>query len=64
MEIQTSLLIIAPPEVQAFAGPLLHQFAPDSCMQGPAHITLFYPFIPHHEVNIAIEKQVFRHAIH
>jgi len=56
MDLQTSLLIIAPPEVQAFAAPILQQFAPSSCMQGPAHITLFYPFVPLEEVDPTVEK--------
>jgi len=56
MEIQTSLLIIAPTEVQTFAAPLRQLHAPDSYMQGPAHITLFYPFIPLRETPTAIDK--------
>ncbi len=50
MELQTALLIIPPPEVQAFAAPLRQRYAPDVYMQGPAHLTLFYPFIPPKEV--------------
>jgi 2'-5' RNA ligase len=50
MELQTALLIIPPPEVQAFAAPLRQNFAPDVNMQGPAHITLFYPFVPPEEI--------------
>ncbi len=46
MELQTSLLIVPPYEVQAFAAPLRQRYASDSFMQGPAHITLFYPFVP------------------
>jgi 2'-5' RNA ligase len=45
-ELQTSLLIVPPHEVQAFAAPLRQRYAPNSYMQGPAHITLFYPFVP------------------
>ncbi|OGO19297.1 MAG: hypothetical protein A2Z14_03645 [Chloroflexi bacterium RBG_16_48_8] len=54
MEIQTTLLIIAPPEVQAFAAPLRQRYAPDSYMQGPAHLTLLYPFVPPNEIPAAL----------
>lgn len=56
MEIQTSLLIIPPPEVQAFSAPLRKRYAPDYYMQGPAHITLFYPFVPQKEIPDALIK--------
>ena len=59
MEIQTSLLIIPPPEVQAFVAPLRKRYAPDSYMQGPAHITLFYPFVPQEEIPAALIKLKF-----
>jgi 2'-5' RNA ligase len=50
MDLQTALLIIPPPEVQAFAAPLRRSYAPDIYMQGPAHLTLFYPFVPAGEI--------------
>jgi len=53
MVLQTALLIIPPPEVQAFAAPLRQKHAPDIYMQGPSHITLFFPFIPPGEVPAA-----------
>jgi hypothetical protein len=54
MELKTSLLIIPPPEVQAFAAPLRLEYAPEVHMQVPAHITLFYPFIPPPEIPTAV----------
>jgi len=51
MELQTALLIIPPPEVQAFAAPLRQKYASEVHLQGPAHITLFYPFIPPAEIS-------------
>ena len=51
MELQTTLLIIPPPEVQAFAAPLRQKYASEVHLQGPAHITLFYPFIPPAEIS-------------
>ena len=51
MELQTALIVIPPPEVQAFAAPLRQKYAPEVHMQGPAHITLFYPFVPPTKVS-------------
>lgn len=56
MELTSSLLILAPPEVQAFAAPLRQRYASDSYMQGPAHITLFFPFVPTAEIPTATAK--------
>jgi 2'-5' RNA ligase len=53
MLLRTALLIIPPPEVQAFAAPLRQKYAPDISMQGPSHITLFFPFVPPDEVPAA-----------
>jgi 2'-5' RNA ligase len=50
MIIQTALLIVPPPDVQAFAAPLRKKYAPDVNMQGPAHITLFFPFVSPEEI--------------
>jgi 2'-5' RNA ligase len=56
MNVATSLLIIAPPEVQTFAAPLRQKYALDSFMQGPAHITLFFPFVPYDEIVPAANR--------
>lgn len=55
MKLQTSLLIVPPPEVQAFAAPLREKYAPVSFVQGPAHITLFYPFVEPKAIDNAIK---------
>ena len=43
---ESALLIIAPKPVQAFAYPLREEYDPKSFAKVPAHITLFYPFVP------------------
>jgi 2'-5' RNA ligase len=45
IDLQSSLLIVPPPEVQIFAAPLREKYAVESFCQGPAHITLFFPFV-------------------
>ena len=55
MILQSSLLILPPPEVQAFAAPLREKYTPVSFVQGPAHITLFYPFVVPKAVDNAIK---------
>jgi 2'-5' RNA ligase len=46
MQLESSLLIIPPKSVQAFAYPLREEHDPRSFDRVPAHITLFYPFVP------------------
>jgi len=46
MELESALLIIPPKSVQAFAYPLREEYDPRSFDRVPAHLTLFYPFIP------------------
>jgi 2'-5' RNA ligase len=46
MKLESSLLIIPPKAVQAFAYPLREEFDPTAFDRVPAHITLFYPFAP------------------
>jgi len=43
---ESALLIIAPKPVQAFAYSLREEYDPKSFAKVPAHITLFYPFVP------------------
>ena len=45
MELESTLLIIPPQPVQAFAYPLREEFDPDSFVKVPAHFTIFYPFV-------------------
>ena len=46
MELESALLIIPPKPVQAFAYPLREEYDPKSFAKVPAHLTLFYPFVP------------------
>lgn len=55
MSIQTSLLILPPLKVQAFAAPFREKYSPVSFAQGPAHITLFYPFVAPEQIDSAEE---------
>jgi len=52
----SSLLIIPPNEVQRFASPLREAYLSDHGIKGPAHITLFYPFVPVAELDTAAHK--------
>lgn len=45
MDMQTVIMIVAPHEVQAVAIPLLRQYAPETLIRVPAHITILYPFV-------------------
>ncbi len=45
MEMTTAIIIVAPHEVQAVAGPLLQRYAPETSVRVPAHITLLFPFV-------------------
>lgn len=56
MNLETSLLILPPPEVQAFAAPLREKYSPVSFVQGPAHLTLFYPFVEPNNVETALRS--------
>lgn len=46
MQLATAVSIVAPHPVQAIAVPLLKQYAPDTLIRVPAHITLLFPFVP------------------
>jgi 2'-5' RNA ligase len=54
MTLQTSLLVIPPANVQAFAAPLRKKYAAKSYAHGPAHLTLFYPFVPYELIQTAL----------
>ncbi len=56
MNLETALLIVPPPEIQAFAAPLRERYTPLSFVQGPAHLTLFFPFVPPEAVEDTIES--------
>jgi 2'-5' RNA ligase len=46
MNLSTTVMIVAPHDVQAIAVPILRQYAPETLIRVPAHITLLYPFVP------------------
>lgn len=56
MELESALLIIPPKPIQAFAYPYREEHDPESFARVPAHITLFYPFVPAEEVEAAVGK--------
>jgi 2'-5' RNA ligase len=56
IDLQTALLIVPPVEVQIFAAPLREKYAGESFIQGPAHITLFFPFVEAEKVTYAKER--------
>ena len=56
MELESTLLIIPPQPVQAFAFPLREEYDPDSFVKVPAHFTIFHPFVPAEESDEAAEK--------
>lgn len=55
IDLQSSLLIVPPPEVQIFAAPLREKYAVKSFSQGPAHITLFFPFVEPDRIPNALQ---------
>jgi 2'-5' RNA ligase len=56
MELETALLILPPPEVQAFAHPIRARYDPKASIQVPAHITLLYPFAPPEELETTLDR--------
>lgn len=54
-QLQSALMVIPPSSVQHFAAPLREKYAYESFSQGPAHITLMYPFINPNEIALALE---------
>jgi len=46
MMLSTAVVIFAPHEVQAVATPIMRQYALESLIRVPAHITLMFPFVP------------------
>src|SRR5438270_543416 len=52
----STVVIIAPHDVQAIAVPILRRHAPDHLIRFPAHINLMMPFVPLEEVFEACEK--------
>ncbi len=53
MEFSTAVVIIAPPEVQAFATPLRLKYGFEGMVRVPAHITVLFPFVPLAQLDAA-----------
>jgi 2'-5' RNA ligase len=56
MELQTTIMIVAPHEVQAIAVPILRRYAPETLIRVPAHLTVMYPFVPISQLDEASTK--------
>jgi len=53
MDYISSIVILAPHRVQAFAVPLMQKYCFDSLMRVPAHITVLFPFVTLDELDSA-----------
>ncbi len=53
MELTTTIMIGAPHEIQAIAAPTLRQYAFETLIRVPAHITVLYPFVPFEQLDSA-----------
>jgi len=49
----TGIVIFAPREVQTVAVPIMRQYAPESVIRVPAHITLMFPFVAQERLDSA-----------
>lgn len=56
MQLNTVIMIVAPHEVQAIAVPILRQYAAETLIRVPAHITVSYPFVPVEQLDEAAYK--------
>ncbi|HLY27070.1 MAG TPA: 2'-5' RNA ligase family protein [Aggregatilineales bacterium] len=57
-KLTTTIMIVAPHEVQAVAVPLLRRYAPDTLTRVPAHLTILYPFVAYERLDEACAKLV------
>jgi 2'-5' RNA ligase len=55
-QLSTAVIIVAPHEVQAIAVPTLRQYALDTLIRVPAHLTLLYPFVNYERLGEACSK--------
>jgi 2'-5' RNA ligase len=53
MSVSTGVVIFAPYAVHKIAVPILRQYALDSLIRVPPHITLMFPFVPFEELDAA-----------
>lgn len=56
MKLETAIIIVAPHDVQTVAVPLLRQYAPETLIRVPPHITVLYPFVPVNRLDEACAK--------
>ena len=53
MNLSTAIVIFAPHEVQGIATPIMRQYALESLIRVPAHITLMFPFVSYERLDEA-----------
>ncbi len=53
MNYVTAIVIFPPHEVQAVATPIKRQYALDSLIRVPPHVTLMFPFVPYEQLDEA-----------
>ncbi len=53
MMLSTAVVIFVPHQVQAVATPIMRQYALESLIRVPAHITLMFPFVPYEQLREA-----------
>ncbi len=53
MNLSTAIVIFAPHEVQAIATPIMRQYATETLIRVPAHVTLMFPFVPFEQLDEA-----------
>jgi 2'-5' RNA ligase len=56
MQYTTAIVIMAPPQVQALAVPLLRQHRQETIPRVPAHVTVLFPFVPLDHLDDASRK--------
>jgi 2'-5' RNA ligase len=54
-ELTTSIVIVAPHEVQAIAVPLIRRYSPENLIRFRSHITLMFPFVPFDQLEAATQ---------
>src|SRR4051794_10274025 len=55
MSLSTAVVIFASHEIQAIATPIMRQYALESLIRVPAHITLMFPFVPYDQLGEAAQ---------
>ena len=55
MNLSTGIVIFAPYDVQVTAVPIMRQYAPETLLRVPPHITLMFPFVPYEKLDEAAQ---------